>query len=55
MADIVEATGLSKSTLIRYEKAGIIATARRDGRKWRYYTAAERDAIVARLKELELM
>jgi len=55
ITDIVKATGLSKSTLIRYEAEGKLPRAKRDGRKWRYYTEHERDHIVTTLRELQLM
>ena len=52
---IVKATGLSKSTLIRYEAEGKLPVAKRDGRKWRFYTVDDRNRIVSRLKNLQLM
>lgn len=55
ITDIVKATGLSKSTLIRYEKEGKLPRAKRDGRKWRYYTEQDRDRIVETLTGLHLM
>ncbi len=55
MADIVKATGLSKTTIIRYEETGKIPTAKRDGRGWRYYTGKDRDRIVEKLKTLDLI
>lgn len=53
--DIVKATGLGKSTLIRYEKEGKISRAKRDGRGWRWYTPKEKEDIVEKLKKLDLL
>ena len=53
--DIAKATGLAKSTLIRYEDEGKIPKAKRDGRKWRWYTAQDRDEIVKTLTKLDLI
>lgn len=55
ITDIVKATGLSKSTLLRYEEEGKFPRAKRDGRKWRYYSEQERNRIVATLKKLKLI
>ena len=55
ITDVAKVTGLSKSTLIRYEDEGKLPKARRDGRKWRFYTESERDLIVSKLKKLELI
>ncbi|MDD5676404.1 MAG: MerR family DNA-binding transcriptional regulator [Kiritimatiellae bacterium] len=55
IADIAKATGLGKSTLIRYEDEKKIPRAKRDGRKWRWYTEKDRNAIVHRLKQLKLI
>jgi predicted DNA-binding transcriptional regulator AlpA len=55
ITDIAKATGLSKSTLIRYENEGKLPKARRDGRKWRFYTEADRENILSKLKKLELI
>lgn len=55
ITDVAKAAGLSKSTLIRYEEEGKLPKARRDGRKWRVYTEAERDLILSKLKKLELI
>lgn len=51
---ICKATGLSKSTIIRYEEEGILPAAKRDGREWRFYTSSDRDEIVKILKEKHL-
>lgn len=55
ITDIAKAAGLSKSTLIRYENEGKLPKARRDGRKWRFYTEADRENILSKLKKLELI
>jgi DNA-binding transcriptional MerR regulator len=55
ITDIVKATGLSKSTLIRYEENGTLARPKRDGRKWRYYSIDDCKRIVATLKEKNLI
>lgn len=55
ITDIAKATGLSKSTLIRYEDEGKLPPSKRDGRKWRYYSQQDCDHIVAVLKELKLI
>jgi len=55
ITDLAKATGLSKSTLIRYEEDGKLPKARRDGRKWRFYSEADRDSILTKLKKMELI
>ena len=55
ITDIAKATGLSKSTLIRYENEGKLPKGRRDGRKWRFYTETDRENILSKLKKLELI
>jgi DNA-binding transcriptional MerR regulator len=55
ITDVAKATGLSKSTLIRYEEEGKLPKARRDGRNWRFYTVADRDVILTKLKKLQLI
>lgn len=55
ITDLARSTGLSKSTLIRYEEEGKLPKACRDGRKWRFYTQAECDLIVKKLKKLGLI
>ena len=52
---VARASGLSKSTLIRYEEEGKLPKARRDGRQWRYYTQAELDLVLDKLKKLDLI
>lgn len=55
MGDVVKATGLSKSTLIRYEQEGTLPAAKRDGRGWRLYTEQDCHRICATLKERQLI
>jgi DNA-binding transcriptional MerR regulator len=44
--DIQEKIDRDKTTLIRWEKEGLIPTAKRDSRGWRYYTNDEVKSIV---------
>jgi predicted DNA-binding transcriptional regulator AlpA len=55
ITDVVRLTGLGKSTIIRYEKEGKLPRAKRDGRNWRFYTQADCDLILKRLKKLKLI
>lgn len=41
LKDIQERIDRDKSTLIRWEKEGLIQTAKRDSRGWRYYSREE--------------
>ena len=41
----------NKTTLIRWEEKGLIPRAKRDSRGWRYYSAAEAEEIVKKIKE----
>ncbi|HLC89376.1 MAG TPA: MerR family DNA-binding transcriptional regulator, partial [Patescibacteria group bacterium] len=45
--DITRKIDRDKSTIIRWEKQGLIPKARRDSRGWRYYTIAEAEKIIA--------
>jgi DNA-binding transcriptional MerR regulator len=47
--DIQEKIDRDKTTLIRWEKEGLIPTAKRDSRGWRYYTNDEVKSIVKRV------
>lgn len=46
LKDILEKVDRDKTTLIRWEKEGLIPTAKRDSRGWRYYTRNETANIV---------
>jgi len=46
IGDIQEMVDRDKTTLIRWEKDGLIPKARRDSRGWRYYTKEEVNNIV---------
>jgi DNA-binding transcriptional MerR regulator len=46
LKDIQEKIDRDKTTLIRWEKDGLIPTAKRDSRGWRYYTRDEVRNIV---------
>lgn len=48
--DILEKIDRDKTTLIRWEKEGLIPVAKRDSRGWRYYSQTE----VARIIKLVL-
>ncbi|MCU0679308.1 MAG: helix-turn-helix domain-containing protein [Planctomycetes bacterium] len=46
LKDIQERIDRDKSTLIRWEKEGLIQKAKRDSRGWRYYSREEVMSIV---------
>ena len=46
LKDIQEKIDRDKTTLIRWEKEGLIPVAKRDSRGWRYYTRDEVAKIV---------
>lgn len=46
LKDLEERIDRDKSTLIRWEKEGLIPEAKRDSRGWRYYTKEELGKIV---------
>jgi predicted site-specific integrase-resolvase len=46
LKDIQEKIDRDKTTLIRWEKEGLIPEAKRDSRGWRYYTREEVSRIV---------
>jgi len=48
--DLTKAVDRDKTTLLRWEKLGLIPKAKRDSRGWRYYTRAEYDAIMQLVK-----
>jgi DNA-binding transcriptional MerR regulator len=49
LKDIQEKIDRDKSTLIRWEKEGLIHKAKRDSRGWRYYSREEVKEIVSRV------
>jgi DNA-binding transcriptional MerR regulator len=49
LKDIQEKIDRDKTTLIRWEKEGLIPEAKRDSRGWRYYTHHEVTDIVDRI------
>ena len=49
--EILRRIDRNKTTLIRWEEAGLIPTAKRDSRDWRYYTEEEVEYILKRVKE----
>ena len=49
LKDLQEKIDRDKSTLIRWEKEGLIPKAKRDSRGWRYYSKDELSAIVSRV------
>jgi DNA-binding transcriptional MerR regulator len=46
LKDILEKIDRDKTTLIRWEKEGLIPEAKRDSRGWRYYTKHEVSNII---------
>lgn len=46
LKDIQDKIDRDKTTLIRWEREGLIPTAKRDSRGWRYYTREEVRNIV---------
>lgn len=51
MNDLVKALDRDKTTILRWEKQGLIPSARRDSRGWRYYTEDEFNFIVRKVDE----
>jgi predicted site-specific integrase-resolvase len=49
LKDIEDMIDRDKTTIIRWEKEGVIPTAKRDSRGWRYYTRDELQNIVNRV------
>lgn len=49
--DILAKIDRNKTTLIRWEEAGLIPRARRDSRGWRCYTAEQVDEIIRLVRE----
>lgn len=47
LKDILERVDRDKTTLIRWEKEGLIPVAKRDSRGWRYYTQKEVSGIIS--------
>lgn len=50
---ILERIDRKKSTVLRWEAAGLIPEARRDSRGWRYYSEEEVNAIVKKVYETD--
>lgn len=46
LKDILEKIDRDKTTLIRWEKEGLIPQAKRDSRGWRYYSKSEVSEII---------
>jgi len=51
--EILKRIDRNKTTLIRWEAAGLIPKAKRDSRGWRYYTEKEVLAVVKLIKDTE--
>ena len=49
LKDIEEKVDRDKTTLIRWEKAGLIPQAERDSRGWRWYTKEQVNEIVQKI------
>lgn len=49
LKDIQERIDRDKTTLIRWEKEGLIPEAKRDSRGWRYYSKDEVSSIVTNI------
>ncbi len=49
--DILSRLDRNKTTVLRWEKTGLIPAARRDSRGWRYYTAEEVEHILKLVSE----
>lgn len=49
LKDIEEKIDRDKTTLIRWEKQGLIPEAKRDSRGWRYYSQDQVSSIVKRI------
>lgn len=49
LKDIEEKIDRDKTTLIRWEKDGLILKAKRDSRGWRYYSQKQVQDIVSRI------
>lgn len=49
--DLLKRIDRNKTTLLRWEAAGLIPTAMRDSRGWRYYSQEQVDEIVNLVKE----
>src|SRR3989338_6187474 len=48
--DLVHALDRDKTTILRWEKQGLIPQAKRDSRGWRYYTEDDYHTIVRKVK-----
>src|SRR3989338_5781219 len=49
--DLVKALDRDKTTILRWEKQGLIPKAKRDSRGWRYYTKSDYDEIIKKIHE----
>jgi len=49
LQDILEKIDRDKTTLIRWEKDGLIPKAKRDSRGWRYYSRNEVSGIIRKI------
>lgn len=49
--DLTKAVDRDKTTLLRWEKLGLIPAAKRDNRGWRYYTPDEFAEIIRKVRE----
>ncbi len=49
LKDIEQIVNRDKTTLIRWEKKGLIPTAKRDERNWRYYSKLEMREVVNKI------
>lgn len=49
--DLTKAVDRDKTTLLRWEKQGLIPAAKRDSRGWRYYTSEDFSHIVQKIRD----
>jgi len=49
--DLTKAVDRNKTTLLRWEKLGLIPAAKRDSRGWRYYTSEDFTGIIRKVRE----
>lgn len=49
--DLTKAVDRDKTTLLRWEKLGLIPAAKRDSRGWRFYTEEDFSAIIRKVRE----
>jgi len=53
LKDILNQIDRNKTTVLRWEEQGLIPSARRDSRGWRYYSGQEVDEIVSLVKRTD--